>query len=259
MSATAAIIVSIAAISAVSLIGALTFSMRREALDRFLHLIVAVATGALLGGAFIHLIPESAESLEASSLGLAILGGLFLFLILERFLHWHHHHHSHVTEAGIEPEETHAEIKPFGKLILAADGLHNFLDGAVIASAYLVSFEAGLVATIAIALHEIPQEIGDFGVLLLAGFKKGKALLANLLSSLSAFVGAGVALLFAGSFENLVPVFTAFAAGGFIYIAAADLVPELHRKGGGFRAAVAQVLLVGLGITLMFALTFFEA
>jgi zinc and cadmium transporter len=212
-----------------------------------------------LGGAFIHLIPESAEALEASALGLAVLGGLFAFLILERFLHWHHHHHSHAAEGGVEPEEAHTEIKPFGKLILAADGLHNFLDGAVIASAYLISFEAGLVATIAIALHEIPQEIGDFGVLLLAGFRKGKALLANLLSSLSAFVGAGVALLFAESFETLIPVFTAFAAGGFIYIAAADLVPELHKKAGGFRGAIVQVFLVAVGITLMYALTFFEA
>lgn len=251
------VVLSVAAVSVVSLIGVITLSLRGERLERLLPGLVALATGALLGGAFLHLVPESAEALTGTGAGIAIVVGLLVFFVLERFLHWHHHHHSHVDECP-EDEECREEIKPFGKLILTADALHNMLDGAIIAGAYLVSVEAGVVATIAIALHEIPQEIGDFGVLLLAGFSRGRALLANLLTALSAFVGAGIVFLFAEGFTALSPVLAAFAAGGFIYIAAVDLVPELHRHSQRLRHALVHLALMVAGFATMYGLLFLE-
>lgn len=238
-------------VSLVSLIGITTLSLKQDLLRRILFLLISLAAGALLGDAFIHLLPEAfAEAGNSLLVSLVALAGILSFFILEKFLHWHH---SHGEE---EFSEEHAKIHPVGHLVLVSDGVHNLVDGLAIGAAFLVSPEVGIATTIAIALHEIPQEIGDFGLFIHAGFSRTKALLFNFLSALTAFVGLGLAFWVASFGETLAPLIAAFAAGNFIYIALADLVPELQKTTGGKRSALqffvilaglfAMVLLLGL-------------
>ena len=247
---------SFLAISLISLIGLFLVPERLIRMRSFVLVLVSIAVGALLGDSFIHLVPEALEELGGLNTGLWILGGLGTFFVFEKFLHWHHHHELHMgkREACDDCDE---HIVPFGKLIIAADALHNVTDGAIIAAGFLVSFEVGIATTIAVALHEIPQEVGDFGALLHAGFSRIKALLVNFASALAAFVGAVAVFVIGNSFENAIPVIAALTAGSFIYIAVADLVPELHRA-PHFKQSLAQFFAVVFGVALMAALTILE-
>lgn len=244
-------ILAVFAVSLISLVGLFTLSFKEGALQRILFLLISLAAGALLGDAFIHLLPEAFEEAGATATSVFVLAGILSFLMLEKFLHWHHSH-------GDESSEEHARVHPLGHLVVVSDSVHNLVDGVAIGAAFLVSPEIGVATTLAIALHEIPQEIGDFGVMLHSGFSRTKALLVNFLSALTAFAGIGIAYFLADLGAGLIPLIAAFAAGNFIYIALADLVPELHKTVGGKRS-IAQFVVILAGLAIMVGLTQVEA
>lgn len=232
-------------VSLISLIGSFMILIKEEKLRSVLFVMVALSVGALFGDAMIHLLPEAFENSNSPvSISLYVLIGVLIFFVMEKFLHWKHHHHVE------EKEDCTVAIEPFGYLSLISDGLHNFIDGVVIGVSFLVSIPVGIASTLAILLHEIPQEIGDLSLLLHAGFTRGRALFYNLISALFAILGTLVAL----SLGDLAADFTRFAlplaAGGFIYIAGSDLVPELHKVTDPKKSAV-QFLAIVLGIGLM--------
>ncbi|MEA2701776.1 MAG: zinc and cadmium transporter [Candidatus Parcubacteria bacterium] len=240
---------SVAIISLISLAGVFTLSMNAERLRTGLFVLVSLAVGALLGDAFIHLIPEAFETTsDPVMLSLAIIGGILAFFVIEKVLHWHHHQ-------GIEDSEP--QIHPVGRIILFSDGFHNFIDGLIVGLAYTVSIEVGIATTIAVILHEIPQEIGDFGVLLHAGYTKSKALWLNFLSGLLAIIGAGTALVLGEVAEPLTLFLVPITAGGFIYIALSDLIPELHKMKSA-RKSFIQLVAICIGVGAMFLLLSLE-
>jgi zinc and cadmium transporter len=212
------ILVSTLIVSAISLIGVVTFAIKGELLDRLLFLLIGFAAGALIGGAFLHLIPEALESGNAQDVFFYTILGFTLFFLLEKYLYWRHCH------------DEICEIHPFTYLNLIGDGFHNFLDGLVMAASFLVSIKLGIVTTLAVILHEIPQELGDFGVLVYGGFTRGKALFFNLLSALTAVLGAIAGYFISSYVTNFTGFILPLTAGGFIYIASSDLVPELHKE-----------------------------
>lgn len=233
---------SVAIVSLVSLIGIFTISIKEESLRKHIFLLVSLAVGGLLGDAIIHLIPEAFEMSDNTTMvSLAIIGGIVIFFVLEKVLHWHHH------AAGEHNEET---IHLTGKMILISDGTHNFIDGLIIGGSFLVSTEVGIATTIAVILHEIPQEIGDFGVLLHSGYTKAKALWFNFLSALTSVAGVFVALSLADTGQTLSMWLLPIAAGGFIYIAMSDLIPELH-KTKGLKHSALQLIAVIIGVLAM--------
>lgn len=241
---------SVALVSVISLVGIITLSWKDSVLRSWVFVLVSLAVGALLGDAFIHLIPEAFEgAADATQISLAILGGMLVFFILEKFLHWHHHQ-------GFEGSEP--EVHPVGKIVLVSDGVHNFIDGLIIATSYLVSTEVGIATTIAVILHEIPQEIGDFGVLLHAGYTKMQALWLNFFSAMAAILGAIIALVIGGASSAFLTWLIPIAAGGFIYIALSDLIPELH-KTTSVRQSVIQFAAIIVGIGAMVALLGLES
>lgn len=240
--------IGVVAISLVSLIGVLTLSYREETLKKYINFFISLAVGALLGDAFIHIIPEAFESgLSSQFISLLIISGILIFFVIEKFIHWHHHGEDHEDN----------EIHPVGKLILFTDGFHNMLDGAIIGASFLVSIPLGIATTIAVILHEIPQEIGDFAVLIHAGYSKKKALLWNFVSALASVVGLAIVLIFGNIFEIVSIVSMPIAAGGFIYIAVADLIPELH-KTKNLKHSISHILIILIGVLSMLALTILE-
>ena len=242
-------------VSLISLIGVLVLAVNTNRLKRAIFFLVALATGALFGDVALHLLPEIFESsVDPAKLSLAILAGILLFFALEKFLHWTH---SHELDECLEADHHHPTIKPLGYLNLVSDGLHNLIDGLIIGVSFLAGIEVGLATTLAVILHEIPQEIGDFGILLHAGFSKGQALFFNFLSAVLAILGTVIALFFASRVESLTPLLLAFTAGGFLYLAGSDLVPELHKTTEPRRSLI-QFLALLLGIFVMLALLWLE-
>lgn len=233
--------------SVLSLLIAATLLIKKRLIEEKSLWLVAFAAGAMLAAAFFDLLPEAVERLShlsnLSHLGGAIFAGMASFFFLERFLFWHHHH------ACPEGEDC-SGTKPTAPLIIIGDGLHNFLDGVTIAAAFLVSFQLGTVTSLAVFFHEIPHEIGNFGVLIDAGMKKASALFYNGLSALAAFAGALAAYFLLKTFAGFIPYLIAFAAGNFIYIASADLIPELHQR---FKkeTAISQTLSFLAGVLLI--------
>lgn len=239
---------SILVVSVISLIGVFVLPSRADILRKYIFLLISLAVGALLGDAFIHLIPEAFEkSSNVTVTTVLIIIGILLFFILEKFLHWHHH--------GEDANEDH--IHPAGKLILFSDGVHNFLDGIIIAASFVVSIPVGIATTVAVILHEIPQEIGDFATLLHFGYARRRAIILNFLSALMAFFGALAFFVFGTFSESLVDYFLPLAAGGFIYIALTDLIPELHKTKEA-KHSFYQLAAVLSGVFAMTALTFLE-
>ncbi len=214
---TFAIILSLVIISLLSFSGALALAFKKQLLRRVLTTLTSFAAGALLAVAFFDLLPEATELLDEKAFGFVLIG-LILFFVLERIIHWHHCHG--------EDCDVHAEHY----LNLIGDGIHNFLDGGIIAAAYLADFRLGVFTTLAVAAHEIPQEIGDFSILIHGGFSEKKALFFNFLSALTAVVGGLLTIFIAGFIEKLVPFLIAFSAGGFVYIATADLLPAISKE-----------------------------
>ena len=247
-------IISVVAVSAVSLIGVVTLSLQMDRLKKIVFVLVALATGALFGDVVIHILPELFESKIAPQIiGLFLLAGILLFFILEKFLHWSHQHN---LEECAEPNHHHPPIA-LGHLNLASDGLHYFIDGLIIGASYLVSPAVGFATTLAVIIHEIPQEIGDFGVLIHAGFTVKKALVYNLLSASLAIIGTIIALVLGSQVIMFSTYLLAIAGGGFLYIAGADLMPELHKTTDP-KKSLLQFGAIILGIGLMLALLALE-
>lgn len=198
--------------------------------------LVSYAVGTLLGAALLNLLPEALESLKPSQVFSTLLSGIVLFFVFEKLVLWRHCHADHC--------QVHNAAAP---LILVGDAVHNFIDGAVIAAATAVSVPLGVTTALAVATHEIPQEVGDFAILLGAGYSRLRALWLNVLSGVSAVAGVLVAGFAIDHVPTLLPYFLPLAAGGFLYVAMSDLIPSLHR--GPFeRSAFRQVLVVAAGI-----------
>ena len=212
--------------------------------------IVAFAAGALLGAAFLDLLPEATSELKAlnqatlSQLFMWTLLGMFLFFASEKLLHWWHHH----QKGTFEDKECEYVLPPRFKMLLVGDALHNTIDGVVITLSFLASVPAGIATSLAIILHELPQEIADFGVLLHAKMPKARVLIYNLLAALATPVAALLAYTFRANIVNLMPELLAVAAGSFIYIAASDLIPEIHAHHTSTKVSVLQSVVVVLGI-----------
>lgn len=243
-------LLSVFLVSLISLIGILALSMNEKKLRSFLIYVISFAAGALLGDAFIHLLPETVETYGFGlNVSLYILFGIILFFILEKIIHWQHCH-------GNILEKNH--IHSFAYTNLVGDAMHNFLDGIIIAASYIISIPAGIATTIAVVLHEIPQEIGDFGVLLHGGFSKSKALAVNFLSALFAVLGAILTLWLGNVSENIELILVPVAVGGFVYIASSDLIPQLHKHSDKLSKSLAQLIAFLVGIAVMALLLLLE-
>lgn len=238
---------SVIIVSALSFIGALSLAVSLKKLKNIVIFLVSLSAGSLLGGATLHLLPEAiSECGSTMSIWYYFLAGIIIFFILEKIICWRHCH-IHTSD-----EHPHS----LGLMNLIGDGLHNFIDGMVIAGAFLVNSQLGFITTIAVITHEIPQEIGDFGVLLQAGYSRAKALFLNFLTALTAVLGAGLAILIGSRIENFTAVILSFTAAGFIYIATADLIPEL-KKDNRLLKSLGQLGSILLGVGIMLAMKIF--
>lgn len=237
------ILISVTIVSLISLIGILFIGLRETLLRRIITVLVGFSCGALIGGAFIHMLPEALENMgqACESIFYCVITGIVVFFVMEKFLYWRHCH------------ERECSIHAFVYLNLVGDGVHNFIDGMVIAGSFLASYSLGIAATLGVVFHEIPQEIGDFGVLVYGGLTKGKALAYNFASALTAVAGALTVYFSAPLIQGMDTFMAPFAAGGFIYIAATDLMPELHKRNGA-RESLTQLIALLTGISLMSAL-----
>jgi len=235
--------------SALSVTGMLLFSIRHAWIEKSMLYVISFSTGALLGDVFLHMLPEMVE--ESTFLNQAwflILGGVIASFILEKFIHWHHCH------AMPDAEHHH---HPVGIMSLVGDTLHNVIDGMLIAGAFMADTTLGIATTTAVIFHEIPQEISDYALLIYSGFSKGKALLFNAITTLSALIGAGLVIAFSNSIPNLEMYLIPLTAGNFLYIAGSDLIPELHKETAAKRSA-GQLIWMLAGIGFMAALTMME-
>ena len=248
-------ILSILAVSLVSFVGAITLGIKSEKLKKILIYFISFSAGALFGDAFIHLFPEIIkEQGFGLSVSFYILFGILLFFILEKIVHFQQYH-CHGDECHIELQKTPMKsrknhVKSFAYMSLIGSSLHNFIDGTIIAASYLVSFPIGLATTIAVFLHEIPHELGDFSILIHGGFSKGRALFVNFISALVSLIGMVFTLLLSSYVPNLQMILIPIAAGGFIYVAGSDLIPELH-KDSGLKTSIIQIITFILGILVM--------
>jgi len=250
-----------------SLIGLFMISIKENTLDKILFILVAFATGTILATALFDLIPESLhhlEELNAEGIGVTeslvfifIIVGFVMFFILERFIYWFHGHahekedvlvcYDSLTEGSNVAINRGSNIKNFAILNLIGDGLHNFLDGVIILVAFLSGFSNGVIITLAVLFHELPQEIGDFGILLYGGFSKKKALFFNFLSAMIALLGGLLALFLSDTVELFNLFFLAFSGGGFLYIATAELMPELIKE-KNLKKSIVQALIFICGL-----------
>ncbi len=211
---TASIIVSL-----ISLIGIITIVLKTKILDKILVLFIGFSAGGLIGAAFLHLLPEALEqSANSNSIFLYVIVGFVAFFILERYFHWRHCH------------EEACNIHAFTYLNLIGDGIHNFTDGLIIGASFATSVHFGIVTTLVIIFHEIPQEIGDFGVLIYGGFKRSKALFYNFMTALACVLGTALGYPLSQKVKDFSVYLLPIIAGGFIYIAACDLIPEIHKQ-----------------------------
>ena len=245
------IFASVILVSLISLVGIVTLSLSDRRLRSILLYMVSFAAGTMLGGAFIHLIPEAAAGGFTQTVSFSVLFGILMSFAVEKVIHWRHCH----NPSG----EGHPH--PFAYMNLFGDFIHNMIDGLIIAASYIASIPTGIATTIAVMLHEIPQEIGDFGVLIHGGFTKKKAILYNFLTALSAVIGAAVAVLASAAIEGSGVFLLGLAAGGFIYIASTDLIPELHRSStcdSPTSRSLVQLLFLVLGVLIMYSLVLLE-
>jgi len=222
--------------------------------SRLVPHLVSFAIGSLLGAAFLGLLPHALMSPgveDFHDIFLAVLLGLLTFFVLEKLVLWRHCHSDHCEAHSLVGHDHGQGKSAAGSMILIGDGLHNFVDGVLIAAAFLTDTHLGIVTALAIAAHEIPQEVGDFVVLLHSGFSRAKALLFNVLSSLTTVVGALLAYWSLADMQGLLPYVLAVAAASFIYIAVADLIPGLHKRAEA-RATVEQIVLIGAGVLLIY-------
>ncbi|HNX82541.1 MAG TPA: ZIP family metal transporter, partial [Candidatus Omnitrophota bacterium] len=226
-------------VSLISFVGVITLLLKENVLEKILLLLISFSAGALIGGAFLHLIPEAVEKSGQSGVYLFVIVGFILFFILEKYLHWRHCHKGK------------CDIHTFTYLNLVGDGVHNFIDGLIIGSSFVVSVNFGIATSFAIIMHEIPQEIGDFGVLVYGGLNKNKALFYNFLSAITAVIGTVIGYALANTSDDFLKLLMPVAAGGFIYIASCDLIPELHKQSDIKKATLSMVVFI-LGVAFMY-------
>jgi len=229
-------------VSLIAFIGIFVLVIKEKLLKKIIFLLIALSAGALMGDAFLHLIPKAVES-SNKYIFLYILIGFIVFFLIEKILHWRHCHD------GKCPVHTFAYINLIG------ESVHNFIDGLIIAASFIINTPLGIATTIAIALHEIPQEIGDFGVLVHGGFEKTKALFLNFLVALTAIFGGLIGFYLSNSTQTFIELLIPFTAGGFIYIAASDLIPELKKEIDNKKSLLNFIAFI-FGIFLMYFLTF---
>lgn len=241
-------LLSVLAVSCLSLIGLASFGIKQDKLKKILIYFVSFSAGALFGDAFIHLLPESTQNGFTLPISFAILGGIVLFFIIEKVIHWHHCH----------TPESKEHKHPVTYISIVGDMLHNFIDGSIIAASYLISTSTGLATTVAVAFHEIPHELGNYSILLHGGFSRKKALLVNFLTALTAILGAAATLWLSVQIEGLKTLLIPIAAGTFIYIAGSDLVPELHKNNEKITQSLLQLLAFLIGIAFMALFLLFE-
>jgi len=234
------ILISVLAVSLISFVGVFFLAFKKEILDKLLDLFISFACGSLLGGAFFHLLPESMDKLGSSAFVWVAIAFL-MFFVLEKFFLWRHCH------------QQHCDVHAFSYLNLIGDGIHNFIDGTVIAAAFLTNLALGFSTTLAVVFHEIPQEIGDFSILVYGGWPRKKALIFNFLSALPAIAGALVIYFFSYLFLDYIAFLLPFAAGGFLYIAGTDLIPQLHKK-TAISKSILQFIALTAGLVLMWLL-----
>ena len=237
------ILVATIANSLAAFAGAVTLAFSSKTLDKVLHVLVGFSAGTLLAGAFFHLLAESLLEIETMPAFYLLFAGFILFFLVERLLHWHHCH------------EGKCDAHAFSYLLLFGDAIHNFIDGLIIAAAFLVSPLLGTATTFAVISHELPQELGNFGVLVYAGFERKKALFYNFLAQLTSIAGGIIGFFFIGT-SGFSIYLLPFAAGGFIYIAASDLIPELHKE-TSLKKSLSAFSFFIIGIAFMLAIKLF--
>lgn len=233
------IFVATSAMGLISLVGTITLIFNKKLLKDILIFLVALAAGTMIGTAFFHLIPESSSEIGIHTTNVIVILSFVAFFILERILHWHHHHQ-------INDKHT------IGTINLVADGIHNLLDGLIIAGAFYTDPSLGFLTTLAVVLHEIPQEIGDFGVMLHSGMSVKKAIIANFAVSLLSILGGIIGFLYIDITTSATAYITAFAAGGFLYLSTSDLLPEIKQENNRSKAWVSLgVFITGILIMLL--------
>jgi len=241
-------VTSVLIVSLMSFVGVLTLSIKAEKLKKILLYLVSFSAGALFGDAFIHLLPEIVEEVGFGlNISVYVMVGIGVSFVIEKFIHWRHCHLPNTKD----------HVHPFAMMNLFGDGIHNFIDGLIIGASYLVSVSVGIATTLAVIFHELPQEIGDFGVLLHGGFSKAKALFFNFVTALTAVFGAVISLLISSYVENITAFLVPFAAGTFIYIAGSDLIPQLHKE-VKVEKSLLQLIAIVLGVLVMLSLLVLE-
>jgi zinc and cadmium transporter len=240
---------SVILVSLIAVIAVIPLLIKKKIPKSHLLLLLSLSAGTLLGGVFVHFLPEAFEHGNSLNIAIYVLSGFLLLFVLEKLIHWHHN-------KGNCGTHMHGHAYHLAPLNLIGDGVHNFLDGLVIAGSYVVSIPLGIAATISVIFHEIPQEVADFGILLYSGWSKMKALLFNFLSATTAIVGAVVGLILAGKIQGFTNFIIPFAAGNFLYIAAANLVPELHRE-CKIKDMFFHLIFIVLGIAIMVGISLF--
>jgi zinc and cadmium transporter len=247
-------ILAVAVVSLLSFVGVFAMSLKETTLDRILFFLLSFSAGSILGAAYLELLPEAIDFLGEEQLSIAALYitlGFLGFFFLERNIYWYHGH-VHGNQSDVEEKVT---VKRFVYLNVIGDGIHNLIDGMIIAASFFINITVGLVATVAVIFHELPQEIGDFGVLVYGGLTRYKALLVNFLSALTAIIGVFISNYFSMHVENFVGFLIALAAGGFIYLAASELIPEIQKEENIGRSMIQFVFFV-LGIVLIWSVGF---
>jgi zinc and cadmium transporter len=225
-------------IALIAFVGIFTLAMKDRILEKILLILISLSAGVLMGGAFLHLLPEAVEASEGADILVYVLVGFILFFIIEKVLHWRHCHNGK------------CDLHTFHYMNLIGDSVHNFIDGLIIAASFIVSIPLGITTSIAIAAHEIPQEIGDFGVLIYGGFEKKKALILNFLVATTIIIGGFIGYFISKNIEEATIFLLPFAGGGFIYIAATDLIPEI-KKEVNIKKSSATIIVFIFGIIIM--------
>lgn len=240
-------------ISLLGLIGGLLVLWREQKIKGLTKYLMSFAAGSILGAALLELLPEALEeSPNPHTIGLWILAGVLVFFVLEKLLILHHHTHDESTETQMHGDEVHGfqAVRP---LIIIGDALHNFLDGIVIAIAFLTDMRIGVITALAVIAHEIPQEIGDFGILLHSGMARRRVLFWNVLGALLGPLGAVVAFAARDTYEKIAPAALALVVGNFVYLALADLIPAIRHE-RKISNTVVQIVLVVIGVVLVWLL-----
>ncbi|MBY0576020.1 MAG: ZIP family metal transporter [Gallionellaceae bacterium] len=232
---------------ALSVLCAALFALNSH-LQRYLGAMVSYAIGAMLGAVFLDILPEAIKlTSNVAALSGTVLFGILLFFVLEKLVLWRHCHHQHCEAHELLASEHNHDHGRSGLMITVGDTFHNFVDGIIIAAAFLTDMHLGIVTALAIIAHEIPQEVGDFAILLHSGYSKARALQLNLISSFASIAGGVLGYFVLQSVQSWIPSLLALAAASMIYVAVADLIPGLHKR-AHLRDTAQQVLLIVLGV-----------